>query len=425
MMMVETESDKLPIPGHVRRLIEKGITIPNPFSVEIGEEVDPKRISNHGVVLYSGAKLHGAKTLIASGAKLGFESPAAIVDCWLGSEVELKGGYFKSSVFLEKSNMACGAHVREGCLIEEEANAGHTVGLKQTVLFPFVTLGSLINFCDCLMAGGTSRKNHSEVGSSYIHFNYTPNPDKATPSLIGDVPRGVMLNQPPIFLGGQGGLVGPSRLGYGTVTAAGTVYRGDSPEGGKLLVGEGGKLREKIFHLGLYEDIRRKVYNNINYIANILALRQWYMYVRSLFCERHEFGQQLHEGAMEVLRLAIDERLTRFRALAQQMERSVIIGEKILKGRQGKNLLKRQRELLENWPAAEACLTGAGEEQIGLTDRGLFIQNIQAVMAKGGNYIECIQALDGRASATGTRWLQNIIDEVVNKTLDLLPSFRG
>ena len=94
------------------------------------------------------------------------------------------------------------------------------MGLKQTILFPFVTLGSLINFCDCLMAGGTSRQNHSEVGSSYIHFNYSTNQDKATPSLIGDVPRGVMLNQPPIFLGGQGGLVGPVCLEYGTVIAA-------------------------------------------------------------------------------------------------------------------------------------------------------------------------------------------------------------
>jgi len=30
--------------------------------------------------------------------------------------------------------------------------------------------------------------------------------------LFGDVPRGVMLNQPPIFLGGQGGAVGPIRV---------------------------------------------------------------------------------------------------------------------------------------------------------------------------------------------------------------------
>ena len=123
--------------------------------------------------------------------------------------------------------MGSAAHVRPGTLLEEEAGGAHAVGLKQTIFLSFVTAGSLINFCDGLMAGGTSRKNHSEIGSSYIHFNFTPHQDKATPSLIGDVPRGVMLDQPPIFLGGQGGLVGPVRIAYGTVIPAGTICRQD------------------------------------------------------------------------------------------------------------------------------------------------------------------------------------------------------
>ncbi len=102
----------------------------------------------------------------------------------------------------------------------------------------FVTLGSLVNFCDCLMAGGTSRKDHSEVGSSYIHFNFTPDGDKATASLFGDVPRGVMLDRPPIFLGGQGGTVGPVSLGYGTVVAAGSILRHDVLKDGKLVAAD-------------------------------------------------------------------------------------------------------------------------------------------------------------------------------------------
>jgi hypothetical protein len=90
-------------------------------------------------------------------------------------------------------------------------------------------VGLLINFCDCFMAGGTSRKDHSEVGSSYIHFNFTPDGDKATASLFGDVPRGVMLKQPRIFLGGQGGAVGPLICGYGNVVAAGSILRRSHP----------------------------------------------------------------------------------------------------------------------------------------------------------------------------------------------------
>src|SRR4030042_165708 len=150
----------------VLKLLNKGVRMPAPFSVVIGEEVDHERISPDGGVFYGVTKISGAETLISAGVKLGCEAPVAVADCRLGRGVELKGGFFKSSVFLEGAGMAPGAQVREGALLEEEANGSHTVGLKNTILFPFVTLGSLINFCDCLMAGGTSRKAHSEEGSS-------------------------------------------------------------------------------------------------------------------------------------------------------------------------------------------------------------------------------------------------------------------
>jgi UDP-N-acetylglucosamine/UDP-N-acetylgalactosamine diphosphorylase len=52
----------------------------------------------------------------------------------LGTDVELKGGFFTQSVFLDKANMGSGAQVREGCILEEEANGAHFVGLKQTIL---------------------------------------------------------------------------------------------------------------------------------------------------------------------------------------------------------------------------------------------------------------------------------------------------
>ena len=174
----------------IENLLQKGVMIPNPQGVEIGPEVDTDRISGDGVVIHAGCKLYGSSTLILRGTKIGYEGPVTVENCQVGPQVELKGGFFKDAVFLKKASMGSGSNVREGTILEEESKVAHTVGLKQTILFPFVTLGSLINFCDCLMSGGTNRKNHSEVGSSYIHFNYTPNQDKATPSLIGDVPRG-------------------------------------------------------------------------------------------------------------------------------------------------------------------------------------------------------------------------------------------
>ena len=268
--MTRVIKKNITLPDKVNRLLKKGVRMTAPFSVEIGDDVDPSRISG-SLIIYGAARICGKNTLISEGVKLGYEAPVTLIDCRLGRNVELRGGYFADSVFLNKVIMGSNAQIRSGCLLEEESGGNHSVGLKQTILFPFVQLGSLINFCDCFMAGGTSRKNHSEVGSSYIHFNYTPRQDKATASLIGDVPRGVMLNQPPIFLGGQGGIVGPVKIDYGTLIPAGVICRQDCSEGTftPSSTVSGG--------------INRKIRLNIEYIANLLALRQWYQYVRRDF----------------------------------------------------------------------------------------------------------------------------------------------
>lgn len=414
------------LPKKIQALLDKGVAIPFPPAVWIGDEVAVDRISGKGTVLYPGTRLAGEKTLIGAGAKIGQESPVTLVDCRLGHGVELKGGFFTRSVFLARSSMGSGAQVREGCLIEEEASGAHAVGLKQTILFPFVTLGSLINFCDCLMAGGTDRKNHSEVGSSYIHFNYTPNQDKATASLIGDVPRGVMLRQAPIFLGGHGGLVGPARLGYGTLIAAGTVWEDDCPRGGMLL--KGSVLRsERPRHPGLYREIRRKVCNNLLYVGNLVALRHWYAHVRRPFLEALDGGAALLEGALEVLDGAVEERLSRLRALAANMESSIAIAEQALQDRSKGPLLKHKREFMENWPEAETRLAGLAGDAIGQDGREAFRARIdERLSARGaGDYVDFIRALDRESADAGSAWLQSVVDAVVSRALDALPSFRG
>mgnify|MGYP000612120586 CR=1 FL=1 len=87
---------------------------------------------------------------------------------------------------------------------------------------PWVIAGSLVNFCDALVAGGTSRRNHSEIGSTMALYNFTPRGDKFA-SLFGDVPRGVFLQEPRIFVGGQTQIVSPVKVGYGAVLAAGAA----------------------------------------------------------------------------------------------------------------------------------------------------------------------------------------------------------
>ena len=404
----------------IQRLQDKGVRFPAPEAVEIGEDIDPDRISGKGVIIHSGCNIYGHSTLILGGVCLGNEGPATVVDCQIGSGVVLGGGYFKDAVFLDGSSAGFGAHVRDGTILEEEASIAHTVGLKQTILFPYVTLGSLINFCDCLMAGGTDKKNHSEVGSSYIHFNYTPNQDKATASLMGDVPRGVMLNQLPIFLGGQGGLVGPCRLEYGTVIAAGTVHRKDERRSGRLIIGaSGGKSGNVPYSPGRYHGEKRIVTNNINYIANLIALYQWYATVRSQFVSP-EFSQLLLDATMQKICMGIDERIRRFEEFVVKFQAHAEEAENV-----SEKLRNRQIELGDRWPEIKGLVKSTINRTGEKIDRDRFLEILSKVIdQEGKSYIRVIKKLDRQTAALGTGWLQGIVDDIVAGVFDIVPSFK-
>jgi bifunctional UDP-N-acetylglucosamine pyrophosphorylase/glucosamine-1-phosphate N-acetyltransferase len=401
----------------VIQLMDKGVKIPNPLTLDIGDDIKVDQISGNGVKIYPGCRIYGAETVIAAGAQIGREGPVTIEGCQIGPNVELKGGYFKKAAFLEKASIGLGAHVREGCIFEEQANGAHCVGLKQTILFPFVTLGSLINFCDCLMAGGTSRKDHSEVGSSYIHFNFTPSGDKTTASLIGDVPRGVMLNNPPIFLGGQGGMVGPVRLGYGNVATAGTILRKDVLEGNKLIVAKTHRAGVFPFVPNLYTGLSRMVENNVLYLASLAALEQWYIHVRQTFFSPQELGTLIYAGALDKLMLAKKERIKRLKAMTDKIEGSL---EKYdnKEGEAGK------RELCDKIEQVCELLAGEIAEKTGKEYRNSFLTGFHDHMEnkKEGTYIEAVQSLPSVVSKKGTRWLQGIIDELSRQAAAVLPA---
>jgi len=408
----------------LKRLLDKGVNIPCPEGVEIGSDVDPDRISGQSVSLHAGCKIYGGETLILPGVVLGYEGPVTLHNCQLGQDVQLRGGFFDRSCFLHGSHMGSGAQVREGCLLEEGARGAHTVGLKQTILFPFVTLGSLVNFCDCLMAGGTDPRNHSEVGSSYIHFNYTPHQDKATPSLIGDVPHGVMLNQPPIFLGGQGGLVGPVRIAYGTVVAAGTIVRKDLLKQNTIVLGHTSISKQMPFHQGLYTNLKRIISLNVSYIANVMALRRWYLDVRFTFFQTDPLEKLLLTGAVDKLERGIEERIRRLGDLAGQMPRSMDLLSKVSGDSSPSGILQKSRAFMERWPEMEqafaSCMELVGDTAL----RDSFLNTLnQAGRRQGNTYLEAIRGLSLQEAQKGTAWLQGIIREIIKTIGSLIPEF--
>ena len=373
------------------RLTSRGVQILCADSVYIDAAIDPSRIAHEGVRIHPGCRLIGRDTFISDDVHIGTEGPVTIVNCQIGRGVELKSGFFENAVFLVGAKLGAGAHVRGGTILEEQASTAHCVGLKQTILFPFVTLGSLINFCDCLMAGGTSRKNHSEVGSSFIHFNYTPDQDKATASLFGDVPHGVMLNQRPIFLGGQGGVVGPCRITYGTVSTAGSIIRRDQEKSGCLLIGEtvkGGAIPWKPGGLGASP---RKIRNNIIYIGNLFALRAWYDHARRGFCGK-DFPQELLAGLIRAVDMDIRERIKHLRIYLER---------------------QRKPDFPAAWEAFEKIGADLGAEKGSRDLRDAFLKKLETARDGRQSYLSTVQALPSDATPKGIQWMESIVSTVV------------
>jgi len=391
-------------PAIIQALLDKGVRIPNPASLEVADDVDPDRISGDRVTLHAGCRLRGARTVISAGCTLGAEGPVTVENCQLGPGVDLKGGYFAKAVFLDGANLGLAAHVREGTILEEEAGGAHCVGLKQTILFPFVTLGSLINFCDCLMSGGTSRSDHSEVGSSYIHFNFTPDGNKTTASLFGDVPRGVMLDQPAIFLGGQGGAVGPVYTGFGTVVAAGSVLRGDVDDDGLLVIPDAPRAHTRPVAKHSYRQLPRLLERNLTYVASLDALEAWYRGVRRPFFAAQELGDLVFEGALAALAGARAERLKRLKTLIGHLDDTDPV----------------RRELRDRVDAVLAGFgTPDGPEAEAPAPLGAELAD---ALAAGRGYIAAIKGLSPDARAAGVAWLQGLIDARTDAAAAVVPS---
>lgn len=390
----------------------RGIQLLLPNTIEIAEEVDPERIAN-GVVIHPGCRLRGRDLSIGSGSILGEEAPVTLENCQCGRRVHLKGGFFSEATFLDGVSMGLGSHVRPGTLLEEEASAAQGVGFKQTILFPFVTTGSLINFCDCLMAGGTSRKDHSEVGSSYVHFNYTPYGDKATASLLGDVPRGVMLDQPPIFLGGQGGLVGPSGIGYGVILPAGMVRRTDAPDGRAVHFEEPMRVRPpRAFTSGTDRPLGHILRRNLLYIGNLLALHAWYQEVRSRSLTRDSYDCAVQKGGILRIEQGIQERIRRLDELSQCLDPS-----RRMPGSEASLFLAQ-------WPGLRERLKAVHPSEVGSSALAVFLTAWESTPG-GRDHPERIQSLSEEARRAGTQWLQSIVDVTVALGAELDAGFRA
>ncbi|KFN40163.1 hypothetical protein KN63_00215, partial [Smithella sp. F21] len=213
-------------------------------------------------------------------------------------------------------------------------------------------------------------------------------------------------------LGGQGGIIGPARLGFGNVVAAGSVLRHDYPGDNQLIFEQAPAGSVKNYRQAAYPGIGRVVKNNILYLANLTALEMWYTHIRKPFLEAQPFGLLLYAGVLEQLAAGKKERLKRLKAMAQK----AVAAAKDVPARQE---LHDQIKMIEN------LFTGKMPDVLSQTDpsREKFLNDFEKITGGGRtNYIETIQNMPAAVSSEGVAWLSGIVDALVQQVAQVLPS---
>lgn len=384
----------------------RGVIIHAPTST-VFEDVDPERIEA-GAEIYPGCVIRGPETLLRAGSAIGHSGGGLFENTVVGRGTALYGGVFKDAVFLDGVTVRGNAEMRGGTVMEEGSEVAHHVGLKMTILMSDVVMGSLVNFCDALVAGGTSRKDHSEVGSCLALYNFTPWGDKFA-SMFGDVPRGVFLASRRIFVGGQTQIVSPVKVGYGALIPAGCAVRRSIPE--NRMVGHQTLSVDTEFDHRLYGGLTPKFSLTREYVGNLRALLAWYAAVRLPSTRNDPLATACLRAAMIQIQAGIDERIKRLDKIIGKLPESLSIHRELL-GEDQRELHQRRiaehETVLASWPSWRRAMT---------TDRTLdadFLADIRTEMirarAQGQDHRAAVRGLSAAHVDAGRQTLQDIVD---------------
>src|SRR5580658_3699360 len=113
-------------------LAQQGVKVWGPERVYVSEDVRLDRISAGAMLVNS--TITGAATFIGAGTQIGVSGLARVHDAQIGHSVVLGAGSYENCVLLHGSKARGFAEFRQGTVLEEEAETGHNVGLKNTVL---------------------------------------------------------------------------------------------------------------------------------------------------------------------------------------------------------------------------------------------------------------------------------------------------
>ena len=413
-------------PDKIRKLRDNGVCIPDLSSVCIGHEIQLEQI-RPDCVIHPFSRITGAETQIHEGAQIGLSGAATLHNSCIGENVivgnlgpvTLKNtvvgpgavlgcGVAEEAVILGKESKindftaGYGFRIRKGSLYEEDASSAQHTDTKMTVLFPWTTLGSNINFCDALLAGGSGAElgMFSEVGSGTIHFNYSIRGDKATASLLGDVSSGVFLDQERLFIGGNNSLLGPLKADFGTMTAAGARINGTLSAGLHF-----GHSMPK----GRVDYDQRIFSKQLDVLAELTTLFHWYQQIRINCVAQTPEQKFIYQAGLRTVELNFHERLFQLNRYVEALEDSLRLssGSKQL----NKKEIADQKQILAQWPELLNQLQSPTSFEVNAPE-ALTKSIAQQVAENNTEYTQIIKELDPEAKQKGKVWLNSISGSV-------------
>ena len=86
---------------------------------------------------------------------------------------------------------------------------------------------------------------------------------------------------------------------------------------------------------------------------------------------------------------------------------------------------KQKQELAARWPRLQDLLNQSRDETGEAVERDSFLEKVlKGVRKSGPDYISVIQGLSPSDGVIGTRWLQGIVDRIIDDALSVIPSFK-
>lgn len=406
----------------LQALQERGVQLHAAEQLWIRRDVPLDQIAS-GSELFPGARLQGSATRIHPNAKVGLRGPVHVEDSQVGSDSQvgtlgpvslvrttvgprsvLGSGAAEDAVFLGKETSVndfttgLGFRVRKGSLYEEDSSSAQHTDTKMTILMPWSTLGSNINFCDALLSGGRGPQlgEFSEVGSGTIHFNFTTRGDKATGSCFGDVIRGVLLEQERIFIGGNCSLMGPMSADFGVIIGAGSRLGGVLGTGLHLRGLEANGLPGGLPARMSLRKAKQVLGSQLRLLKELLLLEVWYRKIRVQVLARSEEQTQAYEQGARMVCLNRRERLDKLqdwllKACGDSAELRSL-------SEQAAHKLKRlpEAEQALEWELPETVLHELGQ-CAGTDSTTTYTEIVRAVAHAPGQHLKSwLQSLNGR-----------------------------